>query len=469
MSVDALRRGTAAWHLATRGEAGGLDLRGASVGAVDLSGAVLARLRLDRADLSGAILADADLSGARLDEARLVGADLRRVIARGTSARGADFGGADATGADLRGADLDRARWAGATLAGADAREARFTEADLSDLRGRGADLRGARLARARLAGADLEGADLRDADLCGADLEGTRLAGAQFDGAFADGLTRWPAGVAPVWVRTLAAGEALDGLTLTGAGWAALDLRGARLTGATLRHVRAEMADLSGADLRGAALIGGRFEMGRFAEARLAEARLVGVALPWTVFDAVGFGEASLHGVTVLGERVGRRIGGESVALPALAQVEAARFEGAVAAGALAVEVDGWGCTIELAVGRLPASVVAPARTGALARLFGGRDGEVRIEGWPPGARALSAEALAALAALVAAGGRIEGGRVTLWSEPPAASEEARLLLAVGQALAAAFDPRVGGVSVVTDAGGVSLVDGGGLSEGEP
>lgn len=484
MSLDALRRGTAAWHLVRYGvPSGGVDdFRGASLVGVDLAGASLGRLIFDRADLSGARLADADLSGSRFDGARLVGADLSRVSARDLSARDADFSGVRAGGADLRGVDAERGRWVGADLAGVDGREARFVGANLSDARCGGSDLRGAGLHGARLGGADLSGSDLRGADLRRADLTGAELAGARLQGAVADRRTRWPEGFAvPPEVCMLAPGAALDGLVLSGAGWSGLDLRGARLAGARWSHVSSDLADLAGADLRGAVLVGGRFELGAFADARFEGARLVGAALPWSVLGARGLGEAAMSGVTLLPERTGRRVGGQTIALPGLAQVgSAVRFEGAVAAGELALELDGAGWRIELAVARLPASVVVPgAGRGWLGRLFGGDSGSAPrgdgasnaapIDGWPPGAAPLDADDRALIADFAAAGGRIEGGRIQARGEGSEAIERARQALAVGQICAAAFDPRIGAVSVVVDAGAVSLVEAGGLTLAAP
>jgi uncharacterized protein YjbI with pentapeptide repeats len=132
---------------------------------------------------------------------------------------GADLSGVDLTKSVFTGASLERVSFAGATLTGAT-----LTGQDL-----RVCELTGAHLHNAILQNVKLQGAVLDPLiDLSGADLRGARLSGA-----------------------TLAAVN-LSGADLRNAQMDNANLAGANLSGSDLRNAEMNNADLSGADLSG-------------------------------------------------------------------------------------------------------------------------------------------------------------------------------------------------------------------------
>ncbi|MGH6948089.1 MAG: pentapeptide repeat-containing protein [Kiloniellales bacterium] len=109
---------------------------------------------------------------------------------------------------------------------------------DLSRLEQPGLALPGANLSGSNLSQANLSGADLAEAQLSASDLTGAKLGGALLAEAKLD--------------RALLAGADLSNADLSGASLRHADLRDANLSGAELSH-----ADLFGADLRGTDLSG--------------------------------------------------------------------------------------------------------------------------------------------------------------------------------------------------------------------
>jgi Pentapeptide repeats (8 copies) len=133
------------------------------------------------------ILPGVCLAGSDLSEALLWKADVTKADLSGASLRGARFSDARLSDVRLDGADLEAASLSSAYLSRANLQRARPINAALFDTDLNGADLSHADLTGARLTDAEVIGADLHGADLSGAcrafaDLTSAKLAGAKVD-----------------------------------------------------------------------------------------------------------------------------------------------------------------------------------------------------------------------------------------------------------------------------------------------
>lgn len=170
---------------------------GANLAKADLTGARLASASLKRACLDDAKLDEvvgpsveldeASLKDARFEKARLAGGLFRGVAAVGASWECADLSGAviggDVSGAIFAGARLGRADLRGVlargtSFRGADLVQAKLDGADLMQASFEGADLRAASFVGASLFQAETYLANLEGADLSNAFLAGTKVGG---------------------------------------------------------------------------------------------------------------------------------------------------------------------------------------------------------------------------------------------------------------------------------------------------
>ncbi|GLU31290.1 DUF2169 domain-containing protein [Trinickia caryophylli] len=307
------------WHRAGVSLAG-RDLSGIDLSGFDLSGADLREVQLENADLRGTRLAGARLDRAALTGARLDGADLRCAslvdanLSHG-SAKGAVFAGADLgkawavqavwSDADLSGASLERCLAYGIDLSRAILCRVKASEAVLIDACAPSSDWREATLGAVVLMRAKLDGAVFALAAMRKVVLVGASLAGASFEGAalvdvVASGTDANWRGVRAAglraehcsWHQAQMQGSGWDGASISASDFGRADLSGATLadallanclfTGATLRGIRGERADLfravcRGADLSDASLAQASLYQTDFADALMARADLSG------------------------------------------------------------------------------------------------------------------------------------------------------------------------------------------------
>jgi len=226
-------------------------------------------------------LADAYLRGAKW-----AGAKLKRAVLWNADLRDADLREAVLEHAQLTGANLQRANLSHALANDVSAREARFADADMRMIRAdrarlgdadlRGARLEGASLVEAEISG-DVTGADFSRADLTGAFLLLLDPVDANFSGAKLDDIASARLDLRPA---------RLDGASFVGA-----TLTACNLAGCWIRGVNFERADLSEA-----LLTGSRIPLGRFRGSILHGAGLAGIAWEGADLRDVDFTNASFH-----------------------------------------------------------------------------------------------------------------------------------------------------------------------------
>jgi uncharacterized protein YjbI with pentapeptide repeats len=278
----------------------GRDFTGVDLSGLDLSGIDLSDALLESADLTATVLLGAKLRRTVLAHATLAGTVLKDAVLTGANLGGATIDGADLTGADLTDvlltrARLDRVRLAGARLvrtqllstvfgesvdlAGARGSELFFYQLDLRGCSFAGAVLERTNVLESDLTGCDLSGADLRRCGFLECRMDGANLGRARLDHA------------------QLILGTTLVGARLEDASGLRVNLREAKLHGATL--TRADLtesdlskADLGGADLRGAVLRG----------ALLARTDFTGAVTTGADFLHAVLGKATLVGTDMRG-----------------------------------------------------------------------------------------------------------------------------------------------------------------------
>jgi uncharacterized protein YjbI with pentapeptide repeats len=215
---------------------------------------------------------------------RMSSSELKRRLAAATEnsppdLRKADLSGLDLSGVDFKRANLTAARLAGTKLIGANLFTADLTDAVLTDADLSKANLDGSVLRRANFQSANLEGASLfatimESAKLINANLAGTRiigyLRGANLSGA---SLRHANAGADPGnqsmgVMRATFVGADLSGADLSDANLFKADLSHANLTNAKLARTNLMNADLIQTDLTRADLTGAKLAKANIDEA---------------------------------------------------------------------------------------------------------------------------------------------------------------------------------------------------------
>jgi uncharacterized protein YjbI with pentapeptide repeats len=241
------------WEEVVEGHASGQSFAGQDFSGVDFSG-----MALKGVDFSDAILAGARFKSARLMDAKFTGANLAD----------ADLSEAYLNGAELDGADLQGANLSGTDLSGASLKQANLSQANLTGAWLLEAEAEGALMANANLTGARLDRGRFERTDLQGATLDRMRARGASF-------------------LEATFVGAQGDAVALTQCDLTALRAGGGcRLTGSTLRQVKAENSfwgdcDLTHSDLAHAVLTRADFSGGN-----LEQANLYAVDARHSVFD---------------------------------------------------------------------------------------------------------------------------------------------------------------------------------------
>ncbi|MDO4804483.1 MAG: pentapeptide repeat-containing protein [Lachnospiraceae bacterium] len=185
-------------------------------------------------------------------------------------------------GAELAGCNLYRANLANAYLAGA--------------------CLKGASLRSANLKGAELEGADLRDTTFEGADLSGAVIRNAFFRGANFAGANLTDAILEDASPDGPDAGEDGNGEKGAEAGRENTVFKGANLTGAKMKVIHLENADLVGANLANADLTDAILKSAILTGADLANADLSGAILEGAYLTGSNLKGADLSGAILTG-----------------------------------------------------------------------------------------------------------------------------------------------------------------------
>ncbi|MCB9592981.1 MAG: DUF2169 domain-containing protein [Sandaracinaceae bacterium] len=280
----------------------------------DFTGANLAGLDLHGLKATDAILMEANFRGTNLTGAKLDGANLTRADFLSANLGKASLRGADLTEAVLEDAKLLGARLSDATLDRAECQAAVFDEAVLEKASLQHADLRAASFAGARCAEAVFNHAKLDGARFAGAKLVDARFYSVSAPGIFLDGadlsklrvgrgadLTGASArGVRAVdsnWRDATLKGASMAGTALTHADFTGADLSNAVLTGCSMRRAILQQAVLVGASLRGADVMEGTFQRANLGGTDLRGANLYAA----NFYEAFG-DNASLEGANVDG-----------------------------------------------------------------------------------------------------------------------------------------------------------------------
>lgn len=295
------------------------DLRGANFTGAKLDGA-----QFVGANLEGAIFPSATLAPTSRGPVRFLSANLTRTCFQGTQLTKVDFqyatfactdfSDSDLTEAELgrpaldRGPSLcgNRTRFAGATMRirqipvslwrYADFTRTRFV--DLASFSFRGLDLTDSIFAGVKLAGFDFTGATLTNADLSGTDLRGATLDGVKATHLI---LTRADFRLGNATPVDLTGGGKPEAPNFTGASLRGLRGQDAELSGAVLNQAVLRGATLTGANLRGAQLQGVLASPGEgFRAADFAD-----TGLTKTDFDRAQLNSANFRDARLLGARI--------------------------------------------------------------------------------------------------------------------------------------------------------------------